>query len=53
VLLQAEETVGGKDSKPQQESADPELPEGKCDPYPGWFIHSFFFINPQELLFVN
>jgi len=33
VLLQEEANVGGKDSEPQQESPDPELPGGKRQQY--------------------
>lgn len=42
-LLQEEENVGGKDSKPQQESPDPELPGGKRELYPEGFIISLSF----------
>lgn len=42
-LLQEEENVGGKDSKPQQESPDPELPGGKRELYLEGFITSLFF----------
>lgn len=41
-LLQEEENVGGEDSKPQQESPDPELSEGKKDLYLEGFIISLF-----------
>lgn len=42
-LLQEEENVGGKDTKPQQESPDPELPRGKRELFLEGFIISLSF----------
>jgi len=50
VLLQEEANVGGKDSEPQQESPDPELPGGKRELCLVGFIISLSFSGPQIIL---
>lgn len=49
-LLQEEENVGGKDSEPQQESPDPELPGGKRELFLEGFIISLSFSGLSIIL---